>query len=217
MSRTNYEGQAEVLETSRIRLENTKNQPIIAENMVKFGYNEEKMSQGQKFHNAAEEAYNFKKHEDYETTEANTEFKEHRKAINEIYSRHRKIAKAVYEKTPDVLNRLGINGKVSNSYVKWLETVKSFYATAAEEKDIQSKLVAMTITTEELNKQKTDIEQLEHNRADYVRERGESQDATSQKDKAFGDLNDWMREFKAIAKIALEDHPQLLEALHIKA
>jgi hypothetical protein len=30
---------------------------------------------------------------------------------------------------------------------------------------------------------------------------------------AFANLDDWMREIYAVAEIALEDHPQLLESL----
>ena len=46
-----------------------------------------------------------------------------------------------------------------------------------------------------------------------MKEKGESQDATKLKDTAFGELDDWMRDFYAVAKIALEDNPQLLESL----
>jgi hypothetical protein len=49
--------------------------------------------------------------------------------------------------------------------------------------------------------------------ADYLREKGESQDSTKAKDAAFAKLDDWMSEFYAVAKIALEDNPQLLESL----
>jgi hypothetical protein len=46
-----------------------------------------------------------------------------------------------------------------------------------------------------------------------LREVGESEDLTQQKDGAFSKLDEWMSEFYAVAKIALEDHPQLLESL----
>ena len=50
-------------------------------------------------------------------------------------------------------------------------------------------------------------------RADYLREKGESQDATKQKDAAFRAIETWLSDFFAVARIALEDNPQLLEAL----
>ena len=40
-------------------------------------------------------------------------------------------------------------------------------------------------------------------------------DATIAKDEALAKMDDWMVEFYGIARIALEDHPQYLEALGI--
>lgn len=57
------------------------------------------------------------------------------------------------------------------------------------------------------------ISNLEAARADYLRGKGESQDSTKIKDAAFVKIDDWMSEFYAVAKIALEDNPQLLESL----
>ena len=71
----------------------------------------------------------------------------------------------------------------------------------------------LKVTVEELNGTLQLITNLEAARAAYLREKGESQDATKQKDKAFGEMDDWMSAFYAVAKIALEDSPQLLESL----
>jgi hypothetical protein len=54
---------------------------------------------------------------------------------------------------------------------------------------------------------------LEAARSFYLIEKGESQDSTKIKDAAFYKIDDWMSEFYAVAKIGLEDNPQLLEAL----
>ena len=94
-----------------------------------------------------------------------------------------------------------------------METVKKFYTVASADSDVQSKLVRLKITTEEINGTIQLITNLELARAEYLREKGESQDATKLKDKAFGEIDDWMSEFYAVAKIALEDNPQLLESL----
>ena len=40
-----------------------------------------------------------------------------------------------------------------------------------------------------------------------------AQEATKKKDAAFAKMDNWMSEFYAFARIALEDQPQLLEAL----
>ena len=90
---------------------------------------------------------------------------------------------------------------------------QKFYTVASTDTDIQAKLIRLKITTEELNGTIQLITDLELARAEYLREKGESQDATKLKDSAFGEIDDWMSEFYAVAKIALEDNPQLLESL----
>ena len=47
----------------------------------------------------------------------------------------------------------------------------------------------------------------------YTKEKGESQQATKDKDDALVALEKWVREFYSVTKIALEDKPQLMEAL----
>ena len=49
--------------------------------------------------------------------------------------------------------------------------------------------------------------------ADYQKEKGESQQATKDKNNAFDALDKWVVRFFKVAKIALEDKPQLLESL----
>jgi len=71
----------------------------------------------------------------------------------------------------------------------------------------------LKISLEELNATQAQIGELKTTRASYRREVGESQEATKKKDAAFAKIDDWMSEFYAVARIALEDQPQLLEAL----
>lgn len=45
---------------------------------------------------------------------------------------------------------------------------------------------------------------------------GEAQDATEKRDEVLKEIDDWMKDFKAAARLALKDHPQWLEILGIK-
>ncbi len=74
-------------------------------------------------------------------------------------------------------------------------------------------MARLAITPEQLTAGKTLLTELETARAEYLKEKGESQEATKIKDAAFAKMDDWMSEFYAVARIALEDKPQLLEAL----
>jgi hypothetical protein len=217
MAKKNHLSEAEILEITRVRLENAEKQPVVSKLLEEYGYNKEKISQGVDLRKKTQDAYNFKKKEDIETSEAYIKFKNLQEKISETYARDRKKAKAVFGKQPEMLTRLNINGSVPEAYTKWHETVKIFYATCQDNTELQTQLATLKVTQEHLKETMSLILEMETSRTDYLREKGESLEATSTKDNAFAALDDWMRDFIRVAKIALEDHPQLLETLHIKA
>ena len=205
--------EAEVLEQYRVSYENVEKQSEIATIMAEFGYDETLLTEGKTLLTKTRAAFDFNKKEDDETSEAYKNFTTLKENLATTYTLHRKKAKVIFRKESTTLNKLSLSGSLPTAYIKWLETVKKFYTVASSDSEIQSKLVRLKITTEELNGTIEQISNLELARAEYLREKGESQDATKQKDKAFGEIDDWMSEFYAVAKIALEDNPQLLESL----
>ncbi|WP_303922289.1 hypothetical protein [Draconibacterium sediminis] len=84
---------------------------------------------------------------------------------------------------------------------------------ASTDTALQGKLANLKITTGDLTAASTLISSIEAARADYLRGKGESQVSTKIKDAAFVKIDDWMSEFYAVVKIALEDNLQLCESL----
>ena len=205
--------EAETLEQYRVALENAESQTEIATIMAEFGYDETLIAEGKALFTQTREAYDLNKKEDDETSESYTNFTTLKESLAKTYTLHRKKGKIIFRKDTITLNKLSLTGSLPTSYIKWLETVKKFYTVASSDTEIQNKLVRLKITTEELNGTIQLISNLELARSEYLREKGESQDSTKLKDKAFGEIDDWMSEFYAVAKIALEDNPQLLESL----
>ena len=205
--------EAEALEQYRVSFENVEKQTEIATIMAEFGYDETLLTEGKTLLTKTREIYDYNKKEDDEKSAAYKNFTEIKENLAKTYGMHRKKAKVIFRKEPTTLSKLALTGSLPTAYIKWLETVKKFYTVASKNKDIQDKLIRLKITIEEINETIQLISDLELARAEYLREKGESQDATKLKDKAFGEIDDWMSEFYAVAKIALEDNPQLLESL----
>lgn len=202
-----------LLEQYRVALENASQQPKIAAAMSQLGYDAAKISEGITLLTQTREAYDNNKGEDDDSSEAYDAFATHKQKLAETYRMHRKKAKVVFHDDPVIAEKLDITGPIPKAYLNWLETVKKFYAVALMDADIRAALSSLKITGEDLNDAREAINELESARSGYLMEKGEAQDATKTKDAAFAQMDKWMRKFYAVARIALEDRPQLLEAL----
>ena len=203
--------EAAILEQYRVALENVKNQPAIATEMAELSYDIPKITEGEQLLATTRGAYDTKQQEDNETIEASATFKKEKETLSEMYKKHRKKAKAILRKQPEALKKLGLTNTTPKAYTNWIETIRTFYSTT--DQAIMEQLATLKITAEDMTTGLAQIQKVEQARAEYLKEVGESEDATKQKDAAFAKLDDWMRDFYAVANIALEDQPQLMEAL----
>lgn len=205
--------EAETLEQSRVALNNVELQPEIASTMVEFGYDTTVIAEGKTLLSETRQSYDFNVSEDDETSEAYASFKALKTKLEDTYSMHRKKAKVIFRNDAKIMDKLDVSGSLPKAYIKWLEVVRKFYSVALKDAEIQAKLVRLKVTADELTTTDALVGELEMARGTYLREKGESQEATKAKDAAFAKMDDWMSEFYAVAKIALEDKPQLLESL----
>jgi len=205
--------EADTLELYRVALENAETQSEIATVMAELGYDSAKITEGKTLLTETRSAYDFNKTEDDETSAASASFSNKKAELEEIFKMQRKKAKVIFRNDSLTADKLAISGEMPRTYIKWLEAAKKFYSVATTDTAIQTKLARLAITADSLTAGNTLITELEAARAEYLKEVGESQDATKAKDAAFAKMDDWMSEFYAVARIGLEDNPQLLEAL----
>ncbi len=205
--------EADTLELYRVALDNAENQSEIATIIAELGYDNAVIGEGKTLLSETRAAYDLNKTEDDETSAAYADFSSKKSQLENTYNIHRKKAKVVFRNDSLTSDKLAISGAMPRTYIKWIEAAKKFYSVASSDTDIQSKLARLKISADDLTAANTLITELEAARAEYLKEKGESQDATKAKDSAFAKMDDWMSEFYAVAKIGLEDNPQLLEAL----
>ena len=205
--------EAKILENDRVALENVQVQPEIAAAMGEVGYTTEVIAVGKEIWNNTRLVYENNKQEDDESSSAYAAFNNKRNELDGLFKIHWKKAKVVFRNDPVTAEKLAIATALPRTYVKKTECIRRFYNMINDDMQIQTKLSRLKVTLEEITLGATLLTELDHLRAEYLREKGESQNATKAKDTAFNRLDHWMSEFYAVAKIALDDQPQLLESL----
>ncbi len=196
-------------------LTNAEAQPVIADTMAQFGYTSEVIAEGKVLLSETQNAFVQNRREDDETRVSYADFDNKCSAIADTYTLHRKMAKIIFRNDDILLQKLALKGRVPKAYVNWLAVIKTFYSEIAADAEIQNKLTRLKFQKEEAEAGLTAIAEVEASRSTYLRETGESQEATQTKDAAFAKLDHWMQDFYAVAKIAMDEKPQLLEALGV--
>lgn len=213
MALKNPRSQTEILEVSRIALQNVETNPLIKPLMEAMGYNTAKIDEGKALVTNAKNLFVENQQIEDKKLKAYKNFEDKRLAIDTNYAKDRKKAKVIFKEDALVLRELGLVGPVPKSYVKWLEKISLFYNTLNAQPDLLSKLAVLQITAAYVTEQLTAINELENLRAAYIQSKGTAQNATKIKNKAFVSLEKWMSDFYAVARIALDEEPQLLESL----
>lgn len=213
MSTKRSSSEATTLEQYRVALENATAQPEIASTLSELGFDEATIDEGKRLLAETRSAHNFIDVENDETREAFARYTDTKSRLEEAYSMHRKKAKVIFRKDPVVKAQLGLIGSIPQAYVKWMDKLDVFYSKALSDDSIINQLQALKLSKEDMEMALELMEQLRSERVNYLRERSEDQAATAAKDAAFSKIDDWMGEFFAVARIGLEDNPQLLEAL----
>lgn len=215
MTTSRNASEAQTLENYRVALENVEIQPEIAAQMADFGYDTIKIAEGKALLATTRQKFDFNKTESQETVVARAAFDTNLAALSSTYSSHRKKAKVVFRNEETILVNLALKGSMPQAYIPKMETIKTFYNTLQANTTLLDRLLILKVTAADVTAALTLFTETEASRAAYLIEVGESQNATKTKDTAFAAIDIWMRDFYAVAKIALEDSPQLLEAVSL--
>ncbi len=110
-----------------------------------------------------------------------------------------------------------MNERKAKAFNPWYDQARHFYTALLADAEAQTKLARYKITLEVLQAAQSQVEQAFALNSAQEQEKGEAQDTTQRRDVAVEALDEWLDEFKVIARIALEDSRQLLEALNLGA
>ena len=202
---------------AKVAIENGITNTEIAGIMAEFGYTSEKMADGNALLVKANEL-NIKQKKEYGEQYAATDAVSSKyDEINGSYMKHVKLARLVFKNERDKYKSLELSGERKRSLSGWISQTKQFYTGMLSEEGNITGILKYGITKEKLEAGLTGVKELEQLKAAKEKETGEAQQATLERDTCLDELNEWIGEFRTVARIALEDKPQYLEIIGIKA
>ena len=215
MNKKKSSTEADRLNSARLTIDNSMDTPYIAESLARFGYDQPKLKEGESLLNAAETLVSRHKKEygdQYAATD--TMHKSHGEA-HALYMQHVKLARIALKNEPGLSESLQLQGERRKTISEWINQASIFYENALSSAEIKAALSRFGIDEAALERGKALVNQVGKAQAIQRKEMGEAQSATLAKDQAMEALDEWVGELRAVARIAITDKPQHLEALGI--
>ncbi|MFY0686250.1 MAG: hypothetical protein JXQ90_03745 [Cyclobacteriaceae bacterium] len=200
---------------ARVALENAQQDSNVAAALTAFGYGPEKITEGVALLDTAEELHQQQKKEYGEQYAATDALDLALNTANKNYMRYVKLSRVVLKDDRGAWEALQLSGRRLKTYSGWIKQAKIFYTNAMANAASLNKLEDINIGVPQLQAGLQEVTQVEQLLSTQLREMGEAQSATLNRDKAMETLMDYMSDFTSIARIALENDPQYLEALGI--
>lgn len=208
-----YYTDEKIIQIGTALFETLKNREDIAQELAEYGYDDAKIQEGKALYDTAIASQDANRKETKEEVQALEAFSTAYKELLERYKAHRKRAKIVFQDEPSALKILALKGTMPLRILSALEEIEILYTELDKDENYKKAVLKLKITEEDIQNQKNKLAEVRTAYAKYTTEKGESQQATKDKNQAFGAFEKWVRNFHTIAKIALEDRPQLLESL----
>ncbi|MEP2023440.1 MAG: hypothetical protein ABJH98_07950 [Reichenbachiella sp.] len=202
------------LESSRVLIFNSRDAEV-ATLLDTMGIDTPYIGQGEALYHETMTLVNQQKKEYQEQSLAYDKFYVEKDAAEASFKRTLKLVKVLSRTDKDLQNRLGLQNGPAYAIEQWIEGAVDFYNRLLNEADFLTKLEKFKVTTDKLNAEKTAIDSLRDLRNQAAIEKGQAQEATRLRNEKLDELDDYTRELKAIAEIALEERPQLLEKLGV--
>lgn len=206
----------DLFNAAQLAIDSALANPELQDYLTPFGYPPDELSNGRALYDAAFSAHSKQKQDQAEQLGATAELDRLREAVNKTYIRHVKLARVAFKKETVAVAKLALSGERKRSFTGWLGQVQQFYTALAGDTQLQQRLERFGVTADLIAQVQADIQAVIEANVTRETERGEAQQATKDRDAALDALLDWHSDFIAVARIALEEKPQLLETLGIR-
>jgi hypothetical protein len=200
-----------------VLLTNAQEHADIAAALEAYGYDAATLAEGQALLDTARDLYDAQIREYGEQHAATQAFVDASEAADKVYGDHRRLAKLAFKNDAQRQTDLHLNQHKPRAFNPWYQQARHFYTALLADSDAQTALARFNVTADDLSAAQAQVEGVASLNNAQEQEKGEAQAATQERDAAIEALDDWLADFRVVARIALEDDPQLMEALHMGA
>ncbi|HEX3047109.1 MAG TPA: hypothetical protein VHY08_20315 [Bacillota bacterium] len=192
------------------------NEPIKAA-VGAYGFPQERLLAGRALYIEVEALHIAWRKEYGEKVQATAELNALWEEADKQYMMALKIARVALKSVPKSDIQLLLSGRRKQSLSGWLQQAKAFYTNIINNSDLKALMEQYGYPEDKLQRELDLCNQVGEKDFVQKKEAGEAQQATRFRDQKLDELSAWISDFRAVAKVALAQTPDYLEALGILA
>jgi hypothetical protein len=189
--------------------------PEIQEKLNAFGNVNERINEGKSLYEKVTNLMTIQVEVYSDQYLATSDFSKFWRSVYSNYMVILKIIRVAFNDQPELLSRFNAIGKRNKSLSGWLRDATILYTNLLKNQEALEVMAQYGYSYEKITKEFQDVTKVEEMHSKQLSEKGTAQQSTIERDQAFDELCKWYSKIRAIARIALYDKPQLLEALGI--
>jgi len=206
---------AEFLYQCRLRIINSIEDDSVQQHVSKMGYTLERLEHGRiLLITSIQLCEKF----DKEYGEVRSAFDQRDSAQDEadhLYNGFFTVARVAFKKNMAASITLKLNERAPRTHSAWLNRTRSFYKNLLANEKWMLAMAEFNLSEEQLTEGLKQVEKVESYVDVIMREKGDAQNATKERDAKLEELSEWINDYESIARIALKEQAQLLEKLGI--
>lgn len=203
------------LAAAYVAITNALADPYLQEQLATYGYTLERIEAGKALYEQVRTLHH-EQHNTYgELSKANSALEALRDDANATYMHCLRTARAIFRNDPGAYQKLALAQSRERMYARWMEQAQKFYRAALSDHAILAQFARWGISQHLLEDGKTQLDAVHATNASRQNKMGMAQGSTSTRNRAMRELDRWMRDFIAVARIALRNQPQSLERMGI--
>ena len=185
-------------------------QPQIKKALVHYGYTNHRFQEGQSLLNELQLLQQTQQEEYQSKGEVGRTLASYEREMRQQFVTHRALAKWIFRNDENGYQRLALFRPIASQTVARAAQIRHFYQEALKS---HAMFARHGLTKAELEQGQNMIEAIMDARRERQQKAGEAQHATQQRDAVRQQMRIWLVDFRTVARIALREEPQLLEAL----
>ena len=198
-----------VLDEAYLAITNALNIPELRGPLSRYGYDEARLRDGLTYHTTVKQLTQQREQATRTARETVALYQESKDRLLDLFQTHRDTARLAFKREPAYTDYLKLTQRRKRATTDMLAQAETFYLNVPV-----AMMEKYRVPRKELNEAAKLVTQVRDLRALRNHTQGQVQSLTQSRLRALEALQTWMRRFLTVAKVALEENPQYLEALN---